>query len=1208
MRRDERDAKAMRSPQPPDGAGSPPESLRNGYVKSCVSPLRQDPPRGFFFHLCRFCNVELGPLPASPHQPPRGSPFCRARLSLVALAAFVLALLLGAEPESWAAVAAWLRTLLSVCSHSLSPLFSIACAFFFLTCFLTRTKRGPGPGRRGGWWWLLALPACCYLGDFVVWQWWSWSWPWGDGDAGSSVPHTPPEAAAGRLLLVLSCVGLLLTLAYPLRLRHGILVLLLASFVWWVSFTSLGSLPSALRPLLSGLVGGAGCLLALGLDHFFQIREAPLHPRLSSAAEEKVPVIRPRRRSSCVSLGETAASHYGSCKIFRRPSLPCISREQMILWDWDLKQWYKPHYQNPGGGNGVDLSVLNEARNMVSDLLIDPSLPPQVVSSLRSISSLMSAFSGSCRPKINPLTPFPGFYPCSEIEDPAEKGDRKLNKGLNRNSLQTPQLRRSSVTSGLLPVEQSSRWERNNGKRPHQEFGISSQGCNLNGPFNSNRLPIPKQRSSSISLTHHLGLRRAGILSSLSPVNSPNHGTVSAGSLTNRSHIEFPDTADFLNKPSIILQRSLGNVPNTPDFFQQLRNSDSNLCNSCGHQILKYVSTSESDGTDCCCGKSEMRTRSVAQASLKLLASSNHPALASRSIKTIGEEENIFSKASFKLTETQQEEETEKKDSRKLLQEGDNWLTEEAQNEQQTNIEQEASLELILVEEYDSLIEKMSNWNFPIFELVEKMGEKSGRILSQVMYTLFQDTGLLEIFKIPSQQFMNYFRALENGYRDIPYHNRIHATDVLHAVWYLTTRPIPGLQQIHNGCGTGNETDSDDRINHGQIAYISSKSCSIPDESYGCLSSNIPALELMALYVAAAMHDYDHPGRTNAFLVATNAPQAVLYNDKSVLENHHAASAWNLYLSRPEYNFLLNLDHVEFKRFRFLVIEAILATDLKKHFDFLAEFNSKANDVNSNGIEWRNENDRLLVCQVCIKLADINGPAKVRDLHLKWTEGIVNEFYEQLKIPVSLSVRLLAAANPYRSAATSILASSEERIQPMGIKQTEESLLALIIRKSQDIYQGDEEANLGLPISPFMDRSSPQLAKLQESFITHIVGPLCNSYDAAGLLPGQWIEAEEDDDTESGDDEDGEELDTDDEEMENNINPKPPRRKSRRRIFCQLMHHLTENHKIWKEIVEEEENCKVDGNKLQGENSSLPQADEIQVIEEADEEEERQFE
>jgi len=57
--------------------------------------------------------------------------------------------------------------------------------------------------------------------------------------------------------------------------------------------------------------------------------------------------------------------------------------------------------------------------------------------------------------------------------------------------------------------------------------------------------------------------------------------------------------------------------------------------------------------------------------------------------------------------------------------------------------------------------------------------------------------------------------------------------------------------------------------------------------------------------------------------------------------------------------------------------------------------------------------------------------------------------------------------------------------------------------------QGDEEANLGLPISPFMDRSAPQLAKLQESFITHIVGPLCSSYDSAALMPGRWVDPSE---------------------------------------------------------------------------------------------------
>ena len=40
--------------------------------------------------------------------------------------------------------------------------------------------------------------------------------------------------------------------------------------------------------------------------------------------------------------------------------------------------------------------------------------------------------------------------------------------------------------------------------------------------------------------------------------------------------------------------------------------------------------------------------------------------------------------------------------------------------------------------------------------------------LNKVSYKLFEDTGLFETFKIPVQEFMNYFVALENGYRDIP--------------------------------------------------------------------------------------------------------------------------------------------------------------------------------------------------------------------------------------------------------------------------------------------------------------------------------------------------------------------------------------------------------------------------------------------------------
>ena len=56
-----------------------------------------------------------------------------------------------------------------------------------------------------------------------------------------------------------------------------------------------------------------------------------------------------------------------------------------------------------------------------------------------------------------------------------------------------------------------------------------------------------------------------------------------------------------------------------------------------------------------------------------------------------------------------------------------------------------------------------------------------------------------------------------------------------------------------------------------------------------------------------------------------------------------------------------------------------------------------------------------------------------------------------------------------------------------------------------------------------MDRSAPQLAKLQESFITHIVGPLCSSYDSAALIPGHWVEPPGGVEKEGGEDGGGEE-------------------------------------------------------------------------------------
>ncbi|CAM9331031.1 unnamed protein product, partial [Heterosigma akashiwo] len=59
----------------------------------------------------------------------------------------------------------------------------------------------------------------------------------------------------------------------------------------------------------------------------------------------------------------------------------------------------------------------------------------------------------------------------------------------------------------------------------------------------------------------------------------------------------------------------------------------------------------------------------------------------------------------------------------------------------------------------------------------------------------------------------------------------------------------------------------------------------------------------LALLLAAAFHDYRHPGLNNACLVAARAPLALTYNDQSVLENFHAAQAFSA-AARPEHHCL----------------------------------------------------------------------------------------------------------------------------------------------------------------------------------------------------------------------------------------------------------------------------------------------------------------
>ncbi|KAM9853680.1 cGMP-inhibited 3',5'-cyclic phosphodiesterase 3A-like [Aulostomus maculatus] len=1082
---------------------------RNGYVKTCVTPLYPDAGSQSWLRLAVTWT-------------------CRGVSSAVCVASVsvILALLLrlvdwdagsssssgnssGSGSRLHFAAGCALELLLTAC-YCVSPVFTLVCAFFWVGLYLIRC----GVLIRSA----VFLLAVCHLGEAAA-----QSLLRGAEEQLLSLPAT---------LVVLGCLGSGALLV--VRLGQGVSILVFISVIRAISLASLSKVRASWRPYLAYLLGLLGVLLARYADRLLPASGTSgtgCCGSVTGAKEEDIPVFKRRRRSSSIAASEMMAHSQSNSKSHRRTSLPCIPRDQIMCQpEWDYRRALS-RSQSSGTSVVVDIAVMGEAHGLISDLLADPSLPPNTCSSLKAVSSLLStqiSLQPLHRPHIPAVT-----HTCSDSEDGPEKAERLAIPKRLRRSLPPGLLRRISSTwttttsaTGLPTIEPGPVRRDRSASIKHTPDSESWK--------NSVMTTISKSRSMSASCaasvtSNHLyskPLGRPGFPpSNISPLGSPCpsppvQGTPVSSPTIKTCPVQLPELAGPLT------ERTSGSVA-PKSHHRALTHSQSapssttphwrppSLCGSCGRPFNNRLN----HGVE-----SVDKGDRITHPDERAVASSDYDSTYDSTYETNHSDSSDFA---------QNEEEGEGGKKPPEAREGCREYPAEGivLHPLLPSPEDKVILapEPLVMPGLEPLISQLNNWNFPIFNLMEKTHGKTGCILSQVSYRLFEDTGLFETFRIPVQEFMNYFHALENGYRDIPYHNRIHATDVLHAVWYLTTQPVPGLPTLLTENGI--HTDSENGITPGATGFLVSKMNSAPEEGYGSLSGLIPGLELMALYVAAAMHDYDHPGRTNAFLVATSAPQALLYNDRSVLENHHAASAWNLFMSRPEYNFLVNLEHVEFKRFRFLVIEAILATDLKKHFDFLAEFNAKVGDEGVSSIDWTNENDRMLVCQMCIKLADVNGPLKCKELHLQWTEGIVNEFYEQ----------------------------------------------------------GDEEASLGLPISPFMDRSAPQLAKLQESFITHIVGPLCSSYDSAALMPGRWVDApegqDEPEDVKEGHDteEEEEDMEEEDESTSSDTSQSQAKRKdSRRKVFCQITQHLLENHEMWKRVIaaevqeeaqKEEANC-----------------------------------
>ena len=89
------------------------------------------------------------------------------------------------------------------------------------------------------------------------------------------------------------------------------------------------------------------------------------------------------------------------------------------------------------------------------------------------------------------------------------------------------------------------------------------------------------------------------------------------------------------------------------------------------------------------------------------------------------------------------------------------------------------------------------------------------------------------------------------------------------------------------------------------------------------LQSVFTPLEIFAALFASTIHDADHPGLTNQYLINSSSELALMYNDESVLENHHLAVAFRLLLQKKDCDILDSLNSKQRQTFRKMVIDMV---------------------------------------------------------------------------------------------------------------------------------------------------------------------------------------------------------------------------------------------------------------------------------------------
>lgn len=148
-------------------------------------------------------------------------------------------------------------------------------------------------------------------------------------------------------------------------------------------------------------------------------------------------------------------------------------------------------------------------------------------------------------------------------------------------------------------------------------------------------------------------------------------------------------------------------------------------------------------------------------------------------------------------------------------------------------------------------------------------------------------------------------------------------------------------------------------------------------------------VDLFSMILAGSIHDHEHPGYNNLYMINTSHEFAIWYNDLSVLENHHVASSFKLMKSEKKLNPLAVLTPEVQKDIRKRVCSMVLATDMSKHFGDLGKFKLKVSGENFDP----SGEDKMDCMNLAIHMADISNPSKKWSISLHWIEILFEEFF-----------------------------------------------------------------------------------------------------------------------------------------------------------------------------------------------------------------------